>query len=157
MSVDGQEQCKALTEDGEQCSQPAEENGFCRQHGPDDETFDERDAASDESRDEESDKSTDIGGTETISESESTTDIVAVRERIENTAEEVIGRPLEGVTSVNRDDEGWHVSVEVLERKGVPDTQDILGRYELRLDESLTISSYERTHRFRRDDMEQNV
>lgn len=157
MSVDEQEQCKALTEDGEQCSRPVEENGFCHQHGPDDETVDESESEEDDSDGDESNKSTDSQDTETMSESESTTEIEEVRKRVKSTAEDVIGRPLEGITSINRDEDSWRVSVEVLERKGVPDTQDILGRYELLLDEDLTVSSYERTHRFRRDDMEQNV
>ncbi len=80
-----------------------------------------------------------------------------VRVQVQETAEDVIGDTLDGITSVNRDDEDWLVAVEVIERKGVPDTQDILGRYEIRLDEELSVTGYERTHRYRRDDMEHNI
>lgn len=31
-------------------------------------------------------------------------------------------------------DEGWRTVVEVVERNAVPDTQDIIGRYEITLD-----------------------
>jgi len=96
--------------------------------------------------------------TETMSEeSDSNTDIHDVREQVQNTAEGVVGHPLDGITSINRDEENWRVAVEVVERKGVPDTQDILGRYEILLEEDLTVNNYERTHRYRRDDMEHNV
>lgn len=148
MSPGDNSQCRALTESGERCSRPAEENGFCHQHGPDDETVDES----------ELDDSADSNDTETMpGDSDSELDIEAVRERVKDTAENVVGRPLDGITSINRDDENWRVAVEVIERKGVPDSQDILGRYELILTEDLTVSGYERTHRFRRDDTEQNV
>lgn len=38
------------------------------------------------------------------------------------------------VISITEDDEKWVVVVEVIERKAVPDTQDILGRYKITLD-----------------------
>lgn len=92
-----------------------------------------------------------------MSEQNANSEIGEVREQVHETAEGVVGHPLDGITSINRDDDGWRVAVEVVERKGVPDTQDILGRYEMVLDEEFTVVSYERTHRYRRDDMEHNV
>lgn len=147
------DQCKALTGSGERCSRPAREDGFCHQHGPEDETTEGSEAEQDSS-----DEPTDNQDTETMSDaSDSTTEIGEVREQVKDTAEGVVGHPLDGITSINRDEDNWRVSVEVVERKGVPDTQDILGRYEMMLDDDLTVDSYERTHRFRRDDMEHNV
>ena len=49
----------------------------------------------------------------------------AVRQYISKEPETVIG--------VEETDGEWHVTVEVLERKAVPDTQDLLGRYEVKL------------------------
>jgi hypothetical protein len=57
------------------------------------------------------------------------------------------------VTSVNRAGDGWQVVVEVLERRGVPDTSDLLGVYELHLDEAGNILRYERTRIRRRCDL----
>lgn len=37
------------------------------------------------------------------------------------------------IISVTESDEKWVIEVEVVERKTVPDTQDILGRYEINL------------------------
>jgi hypothetical protein len=44
-------------------------------------------------------------------------------------------KPADGVTGLSKTDEGWAVSLEALERKAIPDTMDVLGLYELRLDD----------------------
>jgi hypothetical protein len=49
----------------------------------------------------------------------------AVRQYVSKEPETVIG--------VKEVDGEWNVTVEVLERKAVPDTQDLLGRYEVKL------------------------
>ncbi len=47
-----------------------------------------------------------------------------------------LGRtPADGVTSLTKTEEGWTVLLEALERKAIPDTMDVLGLYELRLDD----------------------
>ena len=152
MSSAHDQQCKARTESGERCSRRARENGYCYQHDPEDETVDE---TVDENKPDET--STTQERTAMSEENNNSTDIDEVREQVNHTAEDIVGHPLDGITSINHDEENWRVAVEVIERKGVPDTQDILGRYEMILDENLTVNSYERTHRFRRDDMEHNV
>jgi hypothetical protein len=57
------------------------------------------------------------------------------------------------VTSVARSESGWRVTVELLERRGVPDTSDLLGVYELLLDHGGNILQYERTRMRRRCDL----
>ena len=42
--------------------------------------------------------------------------------------------PADGVTGLSKTEEGWTVLLEALERKAIPDTMDILGLYELHLD-----------------------
>jgi hypothetical protein len=44
-----------------------------------------------------------------------------------------ISKEPETVIGVEEDKGEWKVIVEALERKAVPDTQDLLGRYEIRL------------------------
>src|SRR5215212_10022214 len=46
----------------------------------------------------------------------------------------LIGRRVEGVVEVSREDDGWLVAVEVLELERVPNTNDLLGVYEVELD-----------------------
>lgn len=48
-------------------------------------------------------------------------------------ARRYISKEPEKVVAIEEDKENWSVVVEVLERKAVPDTQDILGRYEIKL------------------------
>jgi hypothetical protein len=57
------------------------------------------------------------------------------------------------VCSVVRDEAGWRVTAELVERRSVPDTSDLLGVYELRLDELGNILRYERTRMRRRFDI----
>jgi hypothetical protein len=48
-------------------------------------------------------------------------------------AEKCISKTPGTIVEVNEKNDEWTVLVEVLERKAVPDTQDILGRYQIRL------------------------
>src|SRR5262245_58542220 len=56
------------------------------------------------------------------------------------------------ITSVTPDNANWKVSVELVERRGIPDTNDVLGLYELWLDGAGTVLRYERTQMRRRCD-----
>jgi hypothetical protein len=60
---------------------------------------------------------------------------------------------LSSITSVAKDEEGWRVTAELVERKGVPDTNDLLGMYEFRLDHAANVLRYERTRMRRRGDL----
>jgi hypothetical protein len=40
-------------------------------------------------------------------------------------------RKAETVVSIEESKDGWYVIVEALERKGIPDSQDLLGRYQV--------------------------
>jgi len=42
--------------------------------------------------------------------------------------------PANGVTGLTKAEEGWVVLLEAVERKAIPDAMDVLGLYELRLD-----------------------
>ena len=57
------------------------------------------------------------------------------------------------VTAVTRAPGGWHVVAELIESRAVPDTSDLLGVYEVQLDESGNILGYARTRMRRRCDL----
>jgi len=67
-------------------------------------------------------------------------------------AESLLKKKVEGITGMTKEDDGWSVFVEVLERKAVPDTQDILGVYELSLDGKGDLMGYRRVELRRRSD-----
>jgi len=62
----------------------------------------------------------------------------------------LLGRPVEGVVEVTRDGEGWLVAVEVLEIARVPNTNDVLGVYEVELDAYGSLQGYRRRNRYTR-------
>jgi len=57
------------------------------------------------------------------------------------------------VIAVSKKGKEWHVLIEVLERRAVPDTQDIIGKYRLKLDEKKEVLGYERVELRRRGDV----
>lgn len=63
---------------------------------------------------------------------------------------ELIGREVEGVVGLSRTDEGWTVQVEVLELSRVPSTTDVLGLYEVEVDDQGSLQGYRRLRRFTR-------
>jgi Gas vesicle synthesis protein GvpO len=63
---------------------------------------------------------------------------------------ELTGHDVEGVISVERNDDGWQIGVEVVESHRIPDSADILATYEVGLDEDAELMSYRRTERYSR-------
>ena len=63
---------------------------------------------------------------------------------------ELTGKRPEGVTAVERTDDGWRVGVEDLEDQRVPSSADILAIYEADLDSRGELLSYRRTRRYPR-------
>lgn len=71
--------------------------------------------------------------------------------------EDLLGRPVESVSSLERTHDGWVLSLEVVEVKRVPETMDVLASYEMELDDDLNLRRYQqarRYHRARADDGE---
>lgn len=65
--------------------------------------------------------------------------------------EELLGHPVDRVSSVTRQDGGWRVGVDVVELARVPDSTSVLGSYEVILDRDGEVMEFERTRRFYRN------
>ncbi len=63
---------------------------------------------------------------------------------------ELTGREAEGVTGLERTDDGWKILVEVVEVRRIPDTTDVLALYEVAVDEDGDLESYRRLRRYTR-------
>jgi hypothetical protein len=64
---------------------------------------------------------------------------------------EITGLEAEGVTAIEQEEDGaWRVTIEVLELSRVPETDDMLGSYEVELDEDGEILGYRRVRRYAR-------
>lgn len=79
-------------------------------------------------------------------------DIKEISKTALSMTESLLNKKSEGITSISGGDDGWKVNVEVLERKAVPDTQDILGTYELELTGHGELTGYKRTTMRKRGD-----
>lgn len=64
--------------------------------------------------------------------------------------EGLTGHQVEGVSAVQRDENGWRVSVDVLEVPRIPDTTSLLATYEVELDPDGKLLQYRRVRRYRR-------
>lgn len=62
----------------------------------------------------------------------------------------LITHPTEGVSAVRRTEDGWRVSVDVLEVARIPDTTSLLATYEVDIDERGELREYRRIRRYRR-------
>jgi hypothetical protein len=60
-------------------------------------------------------------------------------------------RTVEGVSRLERDDDGWLVEVEIVELDRIPDSTSVLASYETHTDEDGNVLSYHRTRRYPRN------
>jgi hypothetical protein len=90
--------------------------------------------------------------TDDIDEDEGIAGVLAIRDTVQSTASQLVGHEFDGVSEISPMEEGWRAVVEVVERSSVPDTQDVIGRYEIELEEEGVVQGYRRLDRYRRGD-----
>ena len=71
------------------------------------------------------------------------------------TVQELTGYKAEAVTGLEWRDDQWDVTVSVLELSRVPNTTDVIGTYEVQLDERGTLRGYRRSGRHYRGQVDQ--
>ena len=59
-----------------------------------------------------------------------------------------MGKTAEGISGLQRTDDGWNVQVEVLELSRVPNTTDVLASYEVEVDGEGELMGYRRVRRY---------
>ena len=64
---------------------------------------------------------------------------------------------LSGVIGASKKEDGWHVTIEMVERHALPDSQDLLGVYEVILDDGGRLMNYERKRVRRRNEVEETT
>jgi hypothetical protein len=63
---------------------------------------------------------------------------------------ELTGKRAEGITSVQRTEDGWSIGVEVVEDRRIPSSADILATYEAAIEADGELMSYRRVRRYTR-------
>ncbi len=81
--------------------------------------------------------------------------LVEVVEKAKEEILSVMNLEMNNVISCERTEEGWRLAAELIERKSLPDTQDILGIYEVLLDDEGSMTGYDRKKVRRRQDLEE--
>ena len=76
------------------------------------------------------------------------------RQAVEQLAE-LTGQTVEGLSGIHRNDDGWVVNAEVRELRRIPETNDVLATYEVRLDDDGSITAYRRIRRYTRTQTEE--
>ena len=70
--------------------------------------------------------------------------------------EEMMGRPVEAVLGMERSDDGWTVTVQIVELRRVPNSTDVLGSYVVNLDQEGDVVGYRRTRRYYRSQADED-
>jgi hypothetical protein len=71
-------------------------------------------------------------------------------EAAQTTVQELTGFEPEAVSGLEWDGEQWQITVDVLELSRIPNTSDVIGTYQVQLDETGTLRGYKRTGRYSR-------
>jgi len=66
----------------------------------------------------------------------------------------LVGCPAEGVTGISKNQDGWIVTVEVLELGRIPETTDVLASYDVHVDSGGDVMEYQRLRRYLRAQVE---
>src|SRR4051794_28928504 len=68
--------------------------------------------------------------------------------------EQLLGREAESVSGFERENGHWKINLEVVELSRIPDSADVLGSYELVLDDEGKLARMTRTRRYQRSEVE---
>lgn len=77
--------------------------------------------------------------------------------RVRRELPEMLGRPIEAVLGFERaEDDGWQVTVSVVELSRIPHTTDVLGAYAVSTDDDGEVMGYRRVRRYHRNQADED-
>jgi hypothetical protein len=82
-------------------------------------------------------------------------EVAEIIARARQEVEQILGCEAEGVSGIERSNGRWSVTVEVVELRRIPESTDVLASYAVVLDGDGDLVSLERTHRYRRSQVEE--
>lgn len=71
-------------------------------------------------------------------------DVGSLIEKARKELSKLTGLTASSTIGAAKDEKGWHIVIEVLEKRSIPDQMDILALYEALLDEDGNLLSFER-------------
>lgn len=77
--------------------------------------------------------------------------------RVRRELPQLLGKPIDSVLGVERDDQnGWRVTVQIVELSRIPSTTDVLGSYAVTLDPDGEVIGYRRKRRYHRNQTDED-
>ncbi|MBU0493733.1 MAG: gas vesicle protein [Chloroflexi bacterium] len=76
---------------------------------------------------------------------------IEIAQRAKEQLVELTKLPVDTVSGLTKQEDGWHVTVELIELKRIPESTDMLATYDALLDEQGHLLHYQRTRRYLRD------
>jgi hypothetical protein len=73
-----------------------------------------------------------------------------IAQRAKEQLAQLTGLKPETVSALRKDEEGWHVTVDLIELKRIPEATDVLATYQVLLDDAGNMIGYQRTKRYQR-------
>lgn len=75
-------------------------------------------------------------------------------DRAREQLQDLLDRPVESVSSLERTHDGWVAQLEVVELKRIPESTDVLASYEMELDDELNLRRYQKVRRYTRSQVD---
>lgn len=76
---------------------------------------------------------------------------IGIAQRAKEQLVSLTGLALDTVSGIIQDEQGWHVTLEFVEMRRIPESNDMLATYEILLNGEGELIHYQRTRRYRRD------
>jgi len=76
-----------------------------------------------------------------------------IAQRAKEQLAQLTGLEVDTVSSLAKEEDGWHVAVDMIELKRIPEATDVLATYEAVLDDEGSLVGYQRTRRYHRGDV----
>lgn len=79
--------------------------------------------------------------------------LIEIQRKVTPKIKELLSKEPESVSSIEKEKDGWIVQCEVLEKKSVPETYDLLKVFEFKLDKNGKIKGFKQLRKIRRGDL----
>ena len=80
--------------------------------------------------------------------------VTEVQKKVLPEIKEVLKKEPETISSIEKTKEGWTIQCDVLEKKSIPETYDLLKIFEFRLDGNGKITGFKQLKKIRRGDVD---
>lgn len=79
--------------------------------------------------------------------------LLEIPEKVVPQIRKLLNKEPESISSIEKTNEGWKVLCDVLEKKSIPETYDLLKVYEFMVDKEVKITSFKQLRKIRRGDL----